>query len=52
VEAFEEQYCACANCPTILQKTAAYADSMRAAARKVRADVPRSAAFGAGHGTN
>ena len=52
VEAFEEHYFMCADCATLLQHTAEYLDAMRAAARSVRADAPRSAAFGAGHGSN
>jgi uncharacterized protein YgiB involved in biofilm formation len=52
VDAFEEHYFACPDCAIILQKTGACLEAMRAAARKVRADAPRNAAFGAGHGSN
>jgi anti-sigma factor RsiW len=37
--AFEDHYAACDTCATVLYKTADYADTIRAAARKLRSEA-------------
>ena len=50
VEAFEVHYFACPDCATILQKTAACIEAMRAAALKLRSDAPVGATIGSEQG--
>jgi anti-sigma factor RsiW len=44
--AFEDHYLCCEPCATLLQETAAYVDAMRAAAKGLRSDSPKSATTG------